>query len=158
MTTQEKIDFIRSKCIEANPSILDLVFGCEFAFVDELDSEEQGKPKQRDVVVSIASGVDSYQNPFTHIIGVSNEYDFSSKEEIEILGRDIRLPDVLMAIRKGKYAPSLDFAVDPNHISIQEENTDADEMFCIWNLLDDNLEHQSEETIEFVYNLLANNK
>ena len=29
MTTQEKTETIRQACIEANPSIKDLVFGCE---------------------------------------------------------------------------------------------------------------------------------
>lgn len=77
-------------------------------------------------------------------------------DDIEILGRPIRLADVLLAIDK-KYINSS----SNNHFRSKFEIINAsyeDGSFkhdAYWNLRNDSLTEQSPETIEFISNLLT---
>lgn len=125
---------IRQACIKANPSILDLVFGCKVRLKDG-SCETITKWAQHD------------RFPVFLVLGNGIEYIESEIEEI--LGRSIRLTDVLLAIKAYKIKLDFDTRSQP-FLFI----TDWKEKTVIWNLLKDNLEDQSEETLEFISNLL----
>lgn len=132
---KEQIEFIRAKCIEANPSIKDLVNGC-FIKVSWIDDSEPELIEWTDRTGMRENGLNSIIE------------DNVSGEIVEILGRDIRLADVLLAIK--------DRVVKTDYLSrTYEEIQDLTYNIIIrWNLKQDRLEDQSPETIEFIYNLL----
>lgn len=85
-------------------------------------------------------------------ITVTNE-QLKFSEVIQILGRPIRLADVLVAIA---YKDKRRFACDELG-NILEYNSKGEiiEGLVAWNLLDDNLDHQSDECLTFLINLLV---
>lgn len=113
-----KLQFIREKCIEANPEIVELEFGCE---VKEKDSGEQFFIADRDDMDLMP---DAY----------------------EIIGRPIRLADVLLAI---PFKANMGIYADGTFIKRSAGDTGYE-----WNLKDNNLEKQSKKTIDFIYNIL----
>jgi len=126
------LEKLRKKIIEAVPEIVELKFGCEVKM----------GTKQVFIVVGMMPNGD----PIT--VKKEGAYD-STKQgadvekidgKIEIIGRHIRLADVLYA--------TLSLVVDGKG---RKRRTDIVEM---WNLKDDNLDHQSPETILFLDNLL----
>lgn len=78
----EQIEFIRQKCIEANPSIKDLVFGCEIKF----PGDNSRLYVQRDVG-------DGYFNVYD--VTDNNTWIVMPGENYKIIGRRIRLADVV---------------------------------------------------------------
>lgn len=111
---ENKLQFIREKCIEANPSIKDSYTVTE---------------------IYGASG--------TNAIG-EKLYRAKIKN-----GREIRLADVLWTIKSKDVKLDMDSRVE-SYLFI----TNKEGYTRIWNLKQDNLELQSEECIEFIYNLL----
>jgi hypothetical protein len=97
MTKHKKLQFIREKCIESNPEIVELKFGCLVdtkiwglgiirSFTDEL--EISGKLQPSSWVCSPPLDED----------GQTNGDFFIDRETIKkIIGRPIRLSDVLVA-------------------------------------------------------------
>ncbi len=84
METREKIEFIRQKAIEANPSIKDWEFGAIVMFglkkrriVDFLGVGEDGKR---------AFLLERYKNTLF------------TEDELEIIGREIRLADIILCL------------------------------------------------------------
>jgi len=134
-TKQNKTQKIREKVIEANPEIVELKFGCRI---------EGGG-------VVMDNGWVYWDTPEGNTC-VDN-FDF----EGEIIGRPIRLADILMAIQgsgKGFWSVSDGGAFvfngeeDPNIIDVQEIS---------WNLKENTLEWHAKnrpETIDFLYKLL----
>lgn len=135
-THKEKIAAIRAKCIEANPSILDLVFGCEINVSNDL-GEYVGEFLN-------AHYIQFKKYPVPQILNKNECPNF------EIIGRPIRLADVLSAIKQGT-----SYAVDARGEFVKFENDDDYEDLGVkWNLRNDDLTKQSPETINFIYNLL----
>lgn len=141
MTTQEQIEFIRQKCIEANPEIMELKFGCGVKWRDEEFTFISGG----------MAGQYTLFNKRCHAV-------FASPSECEILGRDIRLADVLLAISKNKKNwHSQEWGVvgvelaEGGHYAHFSSNECG---YAEWDLLTDDLTLQSPETIEFIFNLL----
>lgn len=132
MTTQEQIEFIRSKCIESNASILDLVFGCEITYMGKIYK-----------VTDERFGCTWLFSPINAEIICP-----ATKEIHNIIGREIRLADVLLAIRK---QADIDFNI---HIGRGNAYFLSGKMEHMWNLLKDSLSSQSPETIDFIFNLL----
>ena len=123
MTKQEKIEFIKQKCVEANPSIMDLVFGCWVLYGGQPDMPYRITQVQKDSI-----GID----PHVDIVSEDGQSDeLVTIDILEILGRDIRLADIVYAL---------------------EMNSRYVELY--YNLLKDNLNDQSDECVEFIYNLL----
>lgn len=122
---------VRDACIKANPSILNLEFGCE------------------------------YESEFTykgeHTIFRIPESGYPGKNN-KIIGRPIRLADVLLAI--WKKTPS-----NKTKITVESDgqflvfNPLLNQRFAkqTWNLLKDDLSQQSQETMEFLAGLLSDN-
>lgn len=142
MSKKEIIELIRQKCIKSNPDILKLEFGC--------------KTKH-----GIYCGEDTVQGEYffflPDMVGSEDQAfqceDFSRGSDI--IGRDIRLADVLYAIDQeflvdssGRGWEAMCSLVVPRFIEGVHQKKPQ------WNLLKDRLEDQSEECIDFIYNLL----
>lgn len=148
---------IKEVIIKANPSIMDLVFGCE---LERPDSNRYYKVIEDIGFASNSKRVWVNSVPFGSM-DIAREVE---KDEIlagngetwKIIGRPIRLADVLLAL-------SLNYAFDKNDWSysiIQNEWEFVDEdgtTQFMWNLKDDNFDNQSEETKEFLHELLVPN-
>ena len=125
----------------ANPEIMELKFGCRVRVkrshgweepVTVIDSSLDG---EGDGVISV---VDDSGN-------VEEELDTTLMPDTEIFGRPIRLADVLIAMEA---------------ITWFKDDLPKIGRFCleIWNLKDDNLDHQSDECKEFLIELLVTPK
>lgn len=146
MSKHSLIENIRKEVIKANPSILDLVFGCKvetniypsypitFIVVN--------KQYKTDVLICIAQNED-------------DDLRFISKNDVSILGRTIGIADVLLAIRKipnRNERNKLDFGMNTDTLWIGNTISHSS---MDWDLKNDNLEFQSEETLKFINNLLT---
>jgi len=154
-TREEKLKLIRDKCVEANPSIKDLVMGCKVFDLEEnkecvvwKTSLDMPKPE-----VYLDTSYPHYEA----------EYRFSAEENpsgyhYKILGRDIRLADVLCMIQ----TVSIQYAIDTNgEFLVMKETKDRTQFEFKsakfhWYLTQDNLEDQSDKTINFIYQLIEN--
>lgn len=133
ISTTEKISAIREACCAANPEIKELKFGCE--------GIEDGKK-----FVNLGDG--SWQMKDKEFWG------FSSVSPEKILGRPIRLTDVLLAI---------DAKGDPrgNYVKVNGRLGGAWGEYIkeiSWNLRKDSIDDQDEVTISFLYEVLVGNK
>lgn len=135
---EEQLQKIREKCIEANPEIMELKFGCRV----EINADEY------DTYFCTIIERDSWSNVKLQIPERDDLWMATDLID-KILGRPIRLADILRAIAEntGIHARSLVF----NGEAIYFNSWGRDKL---WNLREDNLTRQSEETIEFIYNLL----
>ena len=171
MTKQDKIKFIREKCIEANEEIVELKFGCEIKITEAIDDKVY-LDKERSWYKTV---------PFTAVFiedfrsgcsdpeccgDMGTEYacvgkDIFTLEEIgdvekyEIIGRPIHLADVLLAIQKRGEQWAID---DDGHIITLSGGTEVGTLVYegtgkYWNLKE-TLNNQSKETIDFIYQLL----
>lgn len=152
MTTQEKTEAIRQKCIEANPAIMELGFGCEFI-------SQNGK--QKHLIFSVKEN-----HPFVFSAKVKEEHDhyvdFSKENKFEILGRPIRLADVLNALEGvGKKTGLNGVLMTTSGVMFMGKIVEGS---CIrdirfpempsWNLKSDDLTAQNSETIDFLFSFL----
>lgn len=161
MTTQEKTEFIKSKCIEANPSILDLVFGCKVKAQRWAKSPSKNLIWKEGILIERTHSKEKTNPTAYPYIKFSDGADFAY-HDIKIIGREIRLVDVLLAI--GKKTKNT-WAVESRLGAFLEWGTNSDGVYAlyepagvdrpVWNLLKDSLQDQSPETIEFIFNLLS---
>lgn len=136
MTTKQKEE-LRQVIIKANPEIMELKFGCEImcGFSKAFIITDHNKD-------TVTAFFPTRNSP--------PDFDFISKSEILILGRPIRLADVLLAYQKLKDRHILFSLTSQGGFQIKQGEPSS----C-WNLKDDNLDRQSDETQEFLYNLLV---
>jgi len=141
MSKQEKISYIRERCIEANPDIKKLEFGCEVKYRNQEET-------YRFIMENPLVCVQCVCTTGVHIEGLSDKSPQSFckhrfEEWFEIIGRPIRLADVLNL---------------PDSFTDKYSNKENKELLwklCAnWNLLQDDLTLQSQETIDFLYSLL----
>lgn len=149
MNPQQQLAFIKSKCIEANGSILELTFGCEIRTLNE----NMGNP------VHTYCGDDLYRD--SNYVSLENDDICASRgkdmivpEYSEIIGRPIQLSDVLLAIGKVEHEVIFKESISENHFVIKCKSIDDSNGFCLWNLLLP-LDGQSEEVWAFLYELLS---
>lgn len=142
---QEKIETIKQACIKANPEIMELKMGCvvNSKTGDEFYDSEEYKDR-----ICLAVGL----YPKDSWYGKSGQENLRISDSVilrhfEILGRPIRLADVLLAI--ANIDARLKLNRGANIIRIFGSETMLE-----WNLLKDSLTDQSLETIDFIYNLL----
>lgn len=143
------LEIIRKACIAANPSILDLKFGCEVKnkkfgytfFVSFCD-------KENEVVVYCPK---EFDNQFHH-----DSIEHFEAGKMEILGRPIRLADVLLAIESQKNVTVLiDSLGCFMTVMPGEQPVFISALKAQWNLAQDDLTTQSEETLSFLANLFS---
>lgn len=143
-TTQEQLAFIKSRCIAANESILDLKFGCEV---------RRSSPKNRTkgwVITRGFLGIVYWIGNRTAVLTIPSAF--------EIIGSPIRLADILYAIGKSN---NRGFAIDRTggFLSYKyEDSWQVTEYKEVYNLLNDTIDTQSPELIAFVANILAINE
>jgi len=138
MTKQEKLKQIRQKCIEANPSILDLEMGCE-VFVS-------GYPG-RHRYIATQLGIPKYLVEFSNEISIEDFSDY----HVEIIGREIRLADLLLALQK---VAQINITVNWKENEIELLDTENG-ITAIYNLLADDIERQPEPFVDFIHTLLC---
>lgn len=91
-TLQQKEQFIREKCVAANPSIKSLVFGCFFRWKEIMaDYEEDG------YIAVFENWVE--KNKSIRTIGpLGNQIIVTYDHVVEIIGREIRAEDILRVL------------------------------------------------------------
>jgi hypothetical protein len=162
MTQPEKLQHIREKCIAANPEIVELKFGC---LVDLYAGESAGLAhvvaeigicRKHKTVRGCERSNDFSCDPDDGVMLVAEhggrnlhlrQKKTAEIEKHKILGRPIRLADIYVAYL-GNGKPSETIVDVNNHLSKELK------IMTLWNLRADDLEKQSEETINFLYELL----
>jgi len=153
------LEIIRQACIKANPEINELKFGCEL-----IDKNNQ-KAHIHGTDLVFASNGDfefyfiSYDETVDKIMLWDGENGIYEKEhyqkdyevDFEVLGRPIRLSDVLLAIYKKDNANKTNVYLESDGQFVINGNFATK----YWDLKNDNLELQSENTIKFLANLLV---
>lgn len=137
---QDQLEIIRKACISVNKSILDLVFGCEVIY-----KKEHYKVVGTFRTSTINEGL--YINAIElNARGYIQHFQLS---ESKIIGRKIGIADVLAAmLRKNVLAEKND---EPPIWKVNEKTIRLIELY---NLLDDDITHQSPECIGALYELL----
>lgn len=132
----KKLELIKQKCIEANPEIIALKDGCYVLCKNNRD--EYSNFFCGNVFGDML--VDKHNSIIRDLEIVKNNPDF------KIIGRPITIADVLMAIQSG--------STNKHYIFVKTGGTQGlMELIILWNLKE-TLENQSEEIIDFLYNLL----
>lgn len=138
---QENLTTIREACIKANPEIMELKFGCEVMYGDDVQ-----EPRRVTIGNPYAVENNKVFNPW-------NRDDTS--DLFEILGRPIRLADVLLAIKNMLIVVDAEGHFYRCEMKLSDKVPKIGKYLGEWNLRDDNLEHQTPETIAFIANLLS---
>lgn len=163
MTThQEKLKRIKEKCAEANQEIMELKFGCEI----EMLFGPSYDPDYGIAIILAECGVCSkhkrcdgekdtcdMDTGFMCLKGSDEDgwctFEVKSTDKYKILGRPIRLADILLAIGESDWYIG-------QHGRFFKWSRAMGEMVgqpYAWNLREDDLEKQSEEMIEFLYQI-----
>lgn len=139
MTRDQQLEAVRAKCIEANPEIVELKLGAECRYtipagrkIKELALVRVSKTGR----TALCATYDTRQR------GWSGPY-FYEIEKLEVIGRPVRLADVLYAYEQQD---------DVAHSEFKRERV---EILNRWCLVDDDLRDQSDETVDYLYSLLA---
>jgi len=128
--TPEKEEELRQAIIKAVPEIVKKEFGCK--------------------AVEKSTGMMFFWN--SHCWQCVNNYNVKkSMNEFRgiIIGRDIRFADVLILL--GEYKP----------VGVNKHYTDSNTLWHLygwWKLENDNLDNQSEETKQFLYDVICGGK
>ena len=144
---------LREIICKANPEIMELKFGCEILVKNDVRTR--------------VIGIDGRVVFFSPLVNNRNT-DFV--EDITILGRTIRLADVLVAVERTIKGNDIYWSVDTsgqiygtNELDpVQLNNFPEIDHFikhtpgAKWNLLDDNLDHQTPECKKFLEEILIN--
>lgn len=146
---------LREKIIKACPDILDLKFGCRIT-----DGENTGRiPCDMKTVLDASTRGEYNLRPLggEKLVEVWDDFyglNYYDIDKVKILGRLIRLADVLRALRK-KASNDKDNEWYYNAVDALVIGDEADYTDALWNLSDDDLDHQSAETVTFLATLLG---
>lgn len=144
---KENLELIRQACITANPAIMELGFGCEVKYKNK-------------VGIFCTFGNGNLKNPLPLNIllrgnSVVTRGINKNDDDFEIFGRPIHLADVLFAVHKHGHSDKYKYiAIDEHGLFYGRMPSQWRGEKCIWNFLNDDLNHQSEETIAFLASLL----
>jgi len=134
---QTNLEIIRQACIKANPEIMELKFGCILEYPDDSP------------IIFV-----SPENEEDHMTGLYTKNNTITKIEdlvdYKIVGRPIRLSDIIFTLYKNKKAQYFGGMLDNNSIYFANRIS--------WDLLHDDLNLQSEPTKKFIANLLKKKK
>lgn len=142
MNTNEKNNYVRQKCIEANPEILEVKFGCE---VIVRNGEVRVSTKY---IVIEANPVifGTVETKMLYCVAGVFRLDMSVEE---IIGRPIRLADVLKT-----FDGLTIFGALPIGPQVENILHLYGQVAGYWKLTNDDLRFQSEEAISFIYDIL----
>lgn len=139
------LEQIREACIKANPEILKLEFGCVVQMEGVLTPEA--------IIGTLVNEAD-----IVYKIDTATYHNTSLKMIKEILGRPIRLADVLLAINHHSWIHDIDV---PKVLNLRSD-APYQALLLVGTLIDkwekskDDLTLQSEETIDFIHSVLFN--
>ncbi len=138
---QTNLEIIRQACIKANPEIIELKFGCQIIH------NNTGKI----ITITNFDEKEPYYG-FSFVDGgiVPLFASGENKKELIIIGRPIRLSDIIFTLYKNKKAQYFGGMLDNNSIYFANRIS--------WDLLHDDLNLQSEPTKKFIANLLKKKK
>jgi hypothetical protein len=165
MNREQQLTLIREKCIEANAEILALNFGCElerpgstrhYRVIEEMG---WGGNKDQIWINSVPFGAMPFPRPDEEAIE-RREITDNNGEQWKIIGRPIRLADVLLTIGQVNIAININGmgAFCKYHIWHGEIELWSLNNGLPWNLRADDLNEQSDECIAFLADLLAGEK
>lgn len=133
---QEKLAFIRAKCIEANPEIVELKFGCKF-----VDGPTAATIVQIDKWEITSSGKLLVATDSGDVL----EWHPSWTLNANIIGRPITLWDVIQVVRKAGYSSTDEWYKTLGHLV---------DYWSINHDKGDDLNVKSEGTIDFIHDVL----
>lgn len=134
-TRQERIEAVRRACVRANPEIVELKFGC-----DIVDENKHRYTFLHFSPMQLAAMDFTTANVFDGEVVRGITFRIS---KTKIIGRPVRLADVLLAIEKK------DAGYGEEEWMLNRMMFGSDK----WNLLKD-MEDQSDETLEFISRML----
>jgi len=151
-TINKEIEIIRQSCIKANPEIMELKFGCQIEVTDVLLLGMKGWLKKYPVITVLSKCSDPNVYLVLNFGGCGHLKTSEIYNCCEILGRPIRLSDVLLALENKFYNQSV---ILKGGVFEMKFWTEKGIKACInWDLKHDDLNLQSEETIKFLAELL----
>lgn len=133
------LDKIRVACIAAQPEITELKFGCEVKIKVKDDWHKDSGVVYHILDRNTASVDESYRL----VERWNSEYHPSC---FEVLGRPIRLADVLLVLGNGW--------TRNRQTKIYDLDQKCQAVVCQWSMTKDDLAKQSEETLTFIAGLL----
>ena len=148
-TPTEKYTAVREAIVKACPEVMELD-EVEWEFVNHGNYIEEADLDSQRLICSFSNK----NEPYAHRMG---EY-ICSLHNNRILGSKIGIAEVLRWLGKkdAHYILELDSNGEAELVRLRWEGDRADrESLCRWNLEQDDLEHQSPETIDLLYSLLA---
>lgn len=152
-TTNKNYDIVRQAVIKAVPEILELKFGCEVVDVNAKKHRIMGL-----AVKTLHTNYDTYITSCSSLSVGQRVTDEIHTGQIEkILGRPIRLADVLLATQR-KTGMGDVMINSLGGFGVFEKGKWMDVAMPRYNLSKDSLEDQSEETWAFLADLLSPNK
>lgn len=141
---------IREKCVAANPEIAELKFGCWVKYRnEELD--------RRTIALAREFEQDGFLFvPVMPFGKVQDSWEVYCPEirTLEIIGRPVRLADVLLAMLDNYMAPNIGLGTGSDGDCLWWFDKEHSKAAILWNLRADDLEQQSDETISFIHSLL----
>lgn len=144
MTIHQNIDIIKKACIAANPSIMELRPGIEILYAPNTEFESKA------IYLGLAK---TRKNHTTCWIKNDGSPAIEVKLiDTQILGRPIRLADVLGTIGQ-LFGVTRSLEIHTQGYGFYMREKDINE-FVRYEMLKDSLQEQSEETLEFLANLL----
>lgn len=155
MRREELLALIRQKCIEANPEIIELKFGCVVKLPIKSNFSNV-------VAKKFGSIFWKYDDNKFRFVGERGWLDVNlfqeHRDKFQIIGRPIRLADVLLAIDDWPqhHNPILWWTKVEGLLGIRDAGM-KELLFFIctnWNLRKDNLNDQSDECVSFIAELL----
>lgn len=174
---ENKLETIRQACIKANPQILELGFGCELNvyYGEDINKREAILLEKGEHIADSFPGGGEHQQDYVPYEKVWLKEPYVDCEQcldtdkdtnwviFEILGRPIRLADVLLAIQAGNWIEkNRTWSISTSGLFFPYEMVGAGDEWDkemngkrpTWNLLKDRLEDQSDETLTFLAELL----
>lgn len=153
MTIQQKRDFIRQKAIACNPEIVELKFGCRLHHPDYrtahiYDVSPTGHGNGKKFFTDLGHGFYDETIKDGHI----RRNSLDEPDMWKIIGRPVRLADVLNALMHTEHTVCI--ASNERFELFNKAKNEWEQQFKTWYLVQDNLESQSEPTIDFIYSLL----
>jgi hypothetical protein len=148
----QNLKTVRDACIRANPQILELGFGCEII-----------GPFGKAIVLAKAKehieGAQKFVGQRYSVLRGRTSSFYARVAIKEILGRKIGLADVLLAIDYHSNTHNIDV---PKFFDVKEDMPNqalflVGKIVYAWNLPKDDLNLQSEPTVQFLADLLASN-
>jgi len=152
MTPQETLAAVRAAVIRAVPEIVELKFGCELSRKGQEDSRRLYK-----VIEDVGFGANDKKCwinsvPFGSMPIELEKDRIENGGEFKIVGRPIRLADVLNALMRTEHLVCI--ASNERFEVFNKEKNEWEQVFKTWCFQNDDLSLQPEETVAFIHGLL----